>query len=1173
MGWDNPPIPWRELERRLSWRGPGDEGPPPPEGWPGEPDPNQEPSPAPAPPPARRPEAGGPEWAELHCHSSYSFLDGASSPADLVAEAAERGLAALALTDHDGMYGVPQFAQAAARQKTGAKLGTVFGAELSLDLPSGQGGIPDPAGRHLLVLARDPEGYRRLCQVISEAQLAGQEKGRPVYSLDRLAGAHDGHWAILTGCRKGSVPAALAAAGPAARPAPPLPYPVNFTAYGPRLAHLSSATALRAAARELRLLTRMFGRGNVYVELISHDEPADDERNDALFELAAATGLPVVASSNVHYASPSQARLAQALAAIRARRSLAEMDGWLAASGGAFIRSGAEMAARLNRYPGVQQRTVALARDCAWDFTVVAPALPDFPVPDGSNEARLLRDLVERRAPARYGPRLAERVDGAYAQIDRELAVIEELEFPGYFLIVGDIVRFCEESGILCQGRGSAANSAVCYAIGITSVDPVRHGLLFERFLSAGRDGPPDIDLDIEHNRREAVIQYVYATYGRDRAAQVANVISYRPRMALRDAGRALGYPPAQLDQWSRQVGPREYAPGQPVPPGAGIPPDVIELAGQLQQLPRHLGIHSGGMVICDRPVGEVCPVEWARMPGRTVLQWDKDDCAYAGLVKFDLLGLGMLAALRDCFGLIEHAHGVRWTLESIPQEDAGVYAMLQAADTVGVFQVESRAQMATLPRLRPERFYDLVIEVALIRPGPIQGGSVHPYMRRRHGDEPPGLPHPSMRRALAKTLGVPLFQEQMMQVAIDCAGFSPAEADRLRQAMSSKRAPERIEELRHRLLGGMAERGIPRAVAQDIYTKILAFSSYGFPESHAISFAYLVYASAWLKCYYPAAFTAALLRNQPMGFYSPATLLSDARRHGVTVTGVDVNASAALATLQLTPVPTDYAWLPPGHSAQPGPAPGRGGAGRSSPAPAPSGGVPVPGQPAIRLGLSSVRNLGDAPAAALEAGQPYADLADFARRTSLPVPAMEALATAGAFGCFGVGRREALWAAGAATAIRPGQLPGTTPGLDAPALPPMTAAEETFADLWATGTYGTHPVAHIRDLLSARGVLTTSAMAAAAGGAAVAVGGLVTHRQQPGTARGVVFLSLEDETGMANVICPPGVWARYRRIGVDASALLVHGRVESLDGAVSLVATRLERLRVVAAARSRDFR
>ena len=969
MGWDNPPIPWRELERRLSWRRPGD-----PAIATGDRDRDRAAGEHPAPPRLKltSPEGDGPEWAELHCHSSYSFLDGASSPAALVAEAAERGLTALALTDHDGMYGVPQFAQAASRlaTATGTRLSTVFGAELSLALPSGQGGIPDPVGRHLLVLARDPEGYRRLCQVISEAQLAGQEKGRPVYDLPRLADAHDGRWAILTGCRKGSVPAALAAGTPSVAPAPLEPLTSrNFTAYGQHLSQLGSATALRAAARELRLLTGMFGRGNVYVELISHDEPADDERNDALFELAAATGLPVIATGNVHYASPSQVRLAQALAAIRARRSLAEMDGWLAASGGAYLRSGPEMAARLRRYPGVRERTVALARDCAWDFTVVAPSLPDFPVPDGSSEARLLRDLVERRAPARYGTRHAERVDGAYAQIDRELAVIEELEFPGYFLIVHDIVRFCEESGILCQGRGSAANSAVCYAIGITSVDPVRHGLLFERFLSAGRDGPPDIDLDIEHNRREAVIQYVYATYGRDRAAQVANVISYRPRMALRDAGRALGYPPAQLDQWSRQVGPREYAPGQPVPPDAGIPPDVVELADQLQQLPRHLGIHSGGMVICDRPVGEVCPVEWARMPGRTVLQWDKDDCAYAGLVKFDLLGLGMLSALRDCFELIEAYHGARWTLESIPQEDAGVYAMLQAADTVGVFQVESRAQMATLPRLRPERFYDLVIEVALIRPGPIQGGSVHPYMRRLHGDEPPDLPHPSMRRALAKTLGVPLFQEQMMQVAIDCAGFSPAEADRLRQAMSSKRAPERIEELRQRLLDGMTVRGIPLAVAQDIYTKILAFSSYGFPESHAISFAYLVYASAWLKCYYPAAFTAALLRNQPMGFYAPATLLSDARRHGVTVAGVDVNASTALASLQTPgPILRGHAWLFPGHSAKAGPAAHRGGAGPGGAAAAPSGGVPVPGQPMIRLGLSSVRNLGDTPAAAIEA-------------------------------------------------------------------------------------------------------------------------------------------------------------------------------------------------------------
>jgi len=452
----------------------------------------------------------------------------------------------------------------------------------------------------------------------------------------------------------------------------------------------------------------------------------------------------------------------------------------------------------------------------------------------------------------------------------------------------------------------------------------------------------------------------------------------------------------------------------------------------------------------------------------------------------------------------------------------------------VGVFQVESRAQMATLPRLRPEKFYDLVIEVALIRPGPIQGGSVHPYMRRRHGDEESELPHESMRQALGKTLGVPLFQEQMMQIAIDCAGFTPAEADRLRQAMSSKRAPERIEELRERLLDGMAVRGIPAAIAEDIYAKILAFSSYGFPESHAISFAYLVYASAWLKWYYPAAFTAALLRAQPMGFYAPASLIGDARRHGVEVRGVDVNVSGVLATLE-KPEDGD--------------------------------------QPVIRLGLSEVRHLGSAAAEAIEAGQPYAGLEDFARRTALGVPALEALALAGAFGCFGLTRREALWAAGAAATIRPGQLPGTTLGLAAPPLPPMTAAEETFADLWATGTYGTHPIEHIRPLLAEQSVLPAGELVTARDGAAVVVGGLVTHRQQPGTARGVVFLSLEDETGMANIICPPDVWHRYRKIGVAADALLIHGRVERLDGAVSLLATRLQRLRVVAAARSRDFR
>jgi len=1128
MGWDNPPVPWRELQRRLSWGT-------------GEPAEDAEPGRPPRgvihlPTPGR-----GPPWAELHCHSSYSFLDGASSPAELVAEAARLGLEALAVTDHNGMYGVPQFAQAAAKltEQTGVRLGTVFGAELSVGAGIERAGAPDPEGGHLLVLARDPDGYGRLCWSISVAQLAGGTKGRPVYDMEQLAGNHGGHWVILTGCRKGAVRAALTARGPG------------------------------AAREELGKLRDAFGRDNVVVELAGHDLPEDDERNDALYELAKATGTTAIATGNVHYAAPKDARLAEALAAVRARRSLDEMDGWLAASGGAYLRSGAEMAHRLCRYPGVVENTTRLARDCAFEFGVIAPKLPEFPVPGRHTEGTWLRELVARKALHRYGPRHAERVKGAHAQIARELKVIEDLGFPGYFLIVYDIVRFCEEAGILCQGRGSAANSAVCYALGITSVDPVLHKLLFERFLSAGRDGPPDIDLDIEHRRREEVIQYVYGKYGRDKAAQVANVITYRPRMALRDAGRALGYEPQQQDKWAKQVGPREYGPGQPIPPDAEVPEPVVALAARMQRLPRHLGIHSGGMVICDRPVGEVCPVEWARMPGRSVLQWDKDDCAFAGLVKFDLLGLGMLTALRDCFELVAAHYGMRWNLHSLPQEDPGVYDMLCAADTVGVFQVESRAQMATLPRLRPRKFYDLVVEVALIRPGPIQGGSVHPYMRRRHGDEKPTLPHESMRRALGKTLGVPLFQEQMMQLAIDCAGFSPADADRLRQAMSSKRGPERIEELRETMLTGMAARGIPGEVARDIYAKVLAFSSYGFPESHAISFAYLVYASAWLKCYYPAAFTAALLRAQPMGFYSPASLIGDVRRHGVRVRGVDVNASGILATLE-TPLHNDQPAMPRGPGAE-------GLRGTQEPAGAreriPSGGHPVPGQPAIRLGLAAVRNLGTEPAARIVAGQPYTGLEDFARRTGLPARALEALAMAGAFGCFGVPRREALWAAGAAATIRPGQLPGTTVGLDAPPLPAMTAAQETFADLWATGTYGTHPLEHVRQRLTQDEVIPAAALRAARPGAAVVVAGLVTHRQQPGTARGVVFLSLEDETGMANVICPPGVWQRYCRIAMDASALLVYGRVERLDGSVSLLATRLRRMRVAAAAPSRDFR
>ena len=564
-------------------------------------------------------------YAELHCHSNASFLDGGSHPEELAEEAARLRLEALAITDHDGMYGIVRFAEAA----RALGLPTIFGAELTLTpeltlIPSRgraiqRTGTPDPGGEHLVVLARGPEGYARLCRAISEAQMAGG-KGAPRGELGRLAGLHGGHWVVLTGCRKGAVAGALAERGPT------------------------------AAQAELDRLVQAFGRDNVYVEIWDHGDPLDSVRNDALVRLADRARVEVVATNNVHYATPGRRRLATALAAVRARSSLADLDGWLPAGAGAHLRSGLEQATRLARYPGTVELAADLGRSLAFDLELVAPRLPDFPVPPGHTEMSWLRELAVQGATRRYGPRHAERTPGAWRQIDHELAMIEQLGFPGYFLIVWDIVEFCRRADIYCQGRGSAANSAVCYAIGITKADAVSLGLLFERFLSPERDGPPDIDLDIEAGRREEVIQYVYERYGRDRAAQVANVITYQARSAVRDMGRALGYAPGQLDAWSKQVdawGPIEATVEHE------IPEQVMELARQVQRFPRHLGIHSGGMVICDRPVVEVCPVEWATMKDRSVLQWDKDDCAAVGLVKFDLLGLGMLSALHDTVDLV----------------------------------------------------------------------------------------------------------------------------------------------------------------------------------------------------------------------------------------------------------------------------------------------------------------------------------------------------------------------------------------------------------------------------------------------------------------------------------------------------------------------------------------
>ncbi len=1183
MGFQNPPVPWRKLEQTLSDRSQGTPVPSDNEAARGG---GRELKQAPeaavygsganggdspawgyyrtpyrAPQLSRRPSQV--PYAELHCHSTFSFLDGASQPEELAEEAARLDLKALALTDHNGFYGIVRFSEAA----RAVGLPTVFGAELTIDKLDVRPGQPDPDGTHLLVLARDPEGYAALARVISEAQLAG-EKGAPrmaMADLDRWVTDRElSHWLVLTGCRKGVVPRALEQQGPA------------------------------AAADALNRLVERFGRANVAVELWDHGSPTDSVRNDVLAKLAVDVGLDVVASNNVHYATPARRRLASALAAVRARRSLDDLEGWLPSASTAHLRSGDEQARRFARYPGVVERAAELGLDCAFDLALMAPELPPFPCPDGLSEMAYLRHLVEESGLRRYGHRTSsDPLTGkAWAQLDKELDLIEHLGFAGYFLVVWDIVEFCNRNNILCQGRGSAANSAVCYVLGVTKADAVKLGLLFERFLSPERDGPPDIDLDIESDRREEAIQYVYDRHGRRHAAQVANVISYRSRSAVRDAARALGYAPGQQDRFAKTLhrwGGSELLAQSSVgrPEADEVPVAVAELASEFETLPRHLGIHSGGMVMCDRPVIEVCPVERARMKDRTVLQWDKDDCAAAGLVKFDLLGLGMLSALHYTIDLVAENHGVEVDLAALEQDDA-VYRMLCRADSIGVFQVESRAQMGTLPRLKPRNFYDLVVEVALIRPGPIQGGSVHPYIRRRNGEEPITYIHPLAKDALEKTLGIPLFQEQLMQIAIDVAGFSAGDADELRQALGAKRSQDRMKQLRERFVAGALDKGVTADAIEQIWNKLAAFANYGFPESHSISFAYLVYSSSWLKLHYPAAFCAGLLRAQPMGFYSPHSLTQDAQRHGVPTYGPCVNTSEAEATLQPLLPGTD----PPTVIVA-------GGTVTASETEAAATDILAQRRDhgwAVRLGLSSVRHVGDEVAGRIASARAqglYRSIEDVARRASVGAKALESLATAGAFeglvgeanesrpieskasggGITGLDRRRALWEAGAVAGSGDGRLEGIVTGVVAPQLPGMSDHEEALADLWATGVAASHPTRFLRKDLEDRGVTMACDLTGIDHGEKVVVGGVVTHRQRPATASGTTFMGLEDETGLINVVVSVGCWTRYRRAARDAPALLVKGRLERQAAAVNIVAERLEPLDVGRVPASRDFR
>ncbi|MGA0131663.1 MAG: error-prone DNA polymerase [Ilumatobacteraceae bacterium] len=1052
------------------------------------------------------------EYAELHCRSQFSFLHGASSPERLVEVAHELGLSALALTDRHGLYGVVRFAQAA--REVGIR--TVFGAEVSCRSGDAHGTTVQPHG-DLVFIADGPTGYVALSQALTDGQMRGT-KSQPVFDVPSLAERVRHRCFVLTGATDGPLARALHADGP------------------------------RAARRSLELLIDAFGRDRVLVEVWNHGDPLDAWRNDALVGIAAACGVESVATNDVSYAVPGDHVVACALAAVRHRCSLDELDPQLPPAATACLRSAAEQERRFARYPGVVSRAADIAHHVAFDLSLIAPKLPPYPCPGGLSEIRFLRQLAEAGGRRRYGERpLGTHEDlslrsRAWRTIDHELEVIDRLGFAGYFLVVWDIVQFCERNDILCQGRGSAANSAVCFSLGITKADAVSLGLLFERFLSTERDGPPDIDLDIESDRREEVIQYVYERYGRTHAAQVANVITYRARSAVRDMARALGYSGAEQDAFSRRFDSWSSIKGQRE---VTVPDLVVELAGRVQDAPRHLGIHSGGMVICDRPVSEVCPVEWATMPGRSVLQWDKDDCAAIDLVKFDLLGLGMLSALHRATDYIAEFRGKHIDLAEIPQEDE-VYAMLCRADSVGVFQVESRAQMSTLPRLKPRRFYDLVVEVALIRPGPIQGGSVHPYIRRRNGLEPVTYLHPLLENSLGKTLGVPLFQEQLMQMAIDVAGFTPTQADELRQAMGSKRSRARMTRLRDRLYAGMAQRGITGAIADEIYDKMAAFANYGFPESHSVSFAYLVYSSAWIKLHEPAIFCAALINSQPMGFWSPHTLVQDARRHGVVVRTPDINASRAGAWLETDPRST--------------------------------GGL------AVRLGIGSVRGIGVELAARFEAARPFVAIEDLVRRVpGVSVKQLEALATAGVFGeSFDVSRRTALWNAGAVVESSADRLAGTAT-VSTPHLPGMQPVEEAVADLWATGVSPDgHPTVFLRDSLRELGVLTATELDDLArnpagevheSGTRVLVAGVVTHRQRPMTAKGTTFFSLEDETGLINVLCSRGCWVRHAEVLRRASALLVHGRVQYAEGVVNVIGERFTELRVPIRMAARDFR
>ncbi len=1070
-----------------------------------------------------------PRYAELRAASAFSFLEAASAPEDLVHRAAELDLPALALVDRNGVYGAPRL-HAAARA---AGLRALVGAEVALDDPLGQtdrNGAPPPPRLTLLVESRT--GYRNLCRLLTSAAL-GRPKGDPLATWDQVA-AHTAGLHCLVG---GGDPVTRALLGGriGARPG------VDPGA-DPKTGGAKAAPAADGSPRRLLERLRALFPGRLHIELQRHHLRAEEHRNRALLDLAASLRLPTVATNGVRYARPEDKPLQDVLSVIHHRTTLDRAGRLLEGHRERHLKSPAEMAALFSEAPGALERAAELAERLDFTLQDLGYRFPDFPLPPGETPDSYLRHLAWNGARARFRPLTAR----AQAQIERELAMIETLGLAGYFLIVWDIVRFCKEQGILAQGRGSAANSAVCYALSITAVDPVKMDLLFERFLSEERGEWPDIDLDLPSgDQRERVIQYVYRRYGERGAAMTANVITYRDRSAAREVAKALGYSRAQEDRLSKTLGRISYDTSRGDQPSleaalaeAGFDPRerrvrlFADLWQQVHHLPRHLGQHSGGMVIAAGRLDEVVPLEPAAMEGRVVVQWDKEDCADLGIVKVDLLGLGMLGALEEAVPLIREREGVHIDLAHLPPDDPKTFRMLREADTAGVFQVESRAQMASLPRNRPERFYDLVIQVAIIRPGPIAGNLAHPYFERRRGREPVTYPHPCLEPILERTLGVPLFQEQILKIAMAAAGFSGGEAEELRRAMGFKRSRDAMRRIEDRLRAGMRERGIVGPAQEEILRGITSFALYGFPESHAASFALIAYASAYLKAHHPTAFLIALLNAWPMGFYHPATLIQDARRHGVDVLPIDVNHSDWTCTWE---------------------------------------------EGRCRLGLRYVRGLrretGHALAHERHAAGPYASIEELAHRTSLRDDELATLSAVGALASLGLTRRQALWQA--ARAARPaGPLLEDQPDESPSPLAEMTPVEETVADFEGTSlTTGVHPMVHLRRALKAKGVVRTTDLARFPEGTRLKTAGSVIVRQRPGTANGILFVTLEDESGMTQAIVPAELFREHRALIAGAPGLVVEGIVQAKDGSISLRAERFWPLPKLAAIESHDFR